>query len=104
MRIFFINNILTQSITLLPVSSNEYVLRKVRNIFPIQKEQALIRIFALTFDYGNIFSKSTANMDKNKKEIFRMDIVKKGLVFAVIQYAVLKFTYHRCFAHAQLKL
>ena len=43
-------------------------------------------------------------MDEDKKGIFRMDIVKKGLGFAVIQYVVLKFTYHRCFAQAQLKL
>ena len=43
-------------------------------------------------------------MDEDKKENFRMKIVKKGLVFAAIQYAVLKYTYHRCFAHAQLKL
>ena len=31
-------------------------------------------------------------MDEDKKDIFRMEIVKKGLVFSVIQYAVLKFT------------
>ena len=64
----------------------------------------MIRIFAKAFDYGNIFSKSKANMDEDKKEIFGMEIVKKGLVFSAIQYTVLKFTYHRCFAHAQLKL
>ena len=33
-----------------------------------------------------------------------MEVVKKGLVFAAIRYAVLKFTYHWCFVHAQLKL
>ena len=33
-------------------------------------------------------------MDKDKKENFRMEIVKKGLVFAAIQYAMLKITYH----------
>ena len=43
-------------------------------------------------------------MDEDKKEIFRLEIVQKGLVFAAIQYVVLKFTYQRCFAHAQLKL
>ena len=43
-------------------------------------------------------------MDEDKKEIFRMEIVQKDLVFSAIQYAVLKFTYHGCFAHAQLKL
>ena len=30
-------------------------------------------------------------MDEDKKEVFRMEIVKKGLVFSTIQYAVLKF-------------
>ena len=40
------------------------------------------------------FRKSKTNMDEDKKENFRMGIVKKGLVFAVIQYAVLKLTYH----------
>ena len=43
-------------------------------------------------------------MDEDKKENFRMEIAKKGLVFAVSQYAVLKFTYHRYFAYQQLKL
>ena len=34
-------------------------------------------------------------MDEDKKEEnFRMEIVKKSLVFAAIQYTVLKFTYH----------
>ena len=40
----------------------------------------------------------------DKKEDFIKEIVKTGLAFAAIQYAVLKFTYHRYFAHAQLKL
>ena len=43
-------------------------------------------------------------MDEDKKKNFRMKIVKKGLVFAAIHYVVLKYTYHRCFAHAELKL
>ena len=76
----------------------------MRNIFPTQKNQAMIRILAWAFDYGNIFSKPKTNMDKDKKEIFRMEIVKKGFIFSAIQYAMLKFTYHWCFAHAQLKL
>ena len=33
-------------------------------------------------------------MDEDKKENFRMEIVKNGLVFAAIRYAVLKFPYH----------
>ena len=33
-------------------------------------------------------------MDEDKKENFRMEIVKRGFAFAVIQYAVLKFTYY----------
>ena len=41
---------------------------------------------------------------EDKKENINMKIVKKGLVLAGIQYAVLKFTNHQCFAHAQLKL
>ena len=40
-------------------------------------------------------------MDEGKKENFRMEIVQKGLVFAAIQFPVLMFTYHWCFAHAQ---
>ena len=56
------------------------------------------------FDYGNIFLKSKTNVDEDKKENFRMKTVKKGLVFAMIQYAMLKFTYHQCFARVQLKL
>ena len=35
-------------------------------------------------------------MDEDKREKFRMEIVKKGLVFAAIQYDVLKFTWYRC--------
>ena len=54
----------------------------------------MVRIFALAFNFGNKFSKSKTNMDEDKKEKFRMEIVKKDLVFAAIQYAVLKFTYH----------
>ena len=54
----------------------------------------MIRMFALAFNFGNIFSKSKTNMDEDKKERFRIEIVKKGLVLAAIQYAVLKFTYH----------
>ena len=42
-------------------------------------------------------------MDEDKKENFRMEIVKKELVFAAIQQVALKFSYH-CFAHAHLKL
>ena len=35
-------------------------------------------------------------MDEDKREKFRMEIVKEGLVFAAIQYDVLKFTWYRC--------
>ena len=38
----------------------------------------MIWIFAWAFDYGNIFSKSKTNMDEDKKENFRMEIVKKA--------------------------
>ena len=38
-------------------------------------------------------------MAGDKKENFRMNIV---LVFAAIQYAVLKFTCHQCFTNAEL--
>ena len=48
--------------------------------------------------------KAKTNMDEDKTEIFRMEMVKKDLVSSAIQYALLKFTYRRCFAHAQLKL
>ena len=34
---FFNNNILTQSITFLPVFSSKYVLSRIKNIFPIQE-------------------------------------------------------------------
>ena len=51
------NNILTQSIKFLAVFS-KYVLSRKRNIFPIQKIKAMIRIFALAFNFGNIVSKS----------------------------------------------
>ena len=43
-------------------------------------------------------------MDEDKKENFKTEIVKRGLAFTAIQYAVLKFTYHRFFANVQLKL
>ena len=33
------------------------------------------------YDYGNIFSKSTTNMDENKKKNFRMEIDKKRFDF-----------------------
>ena len=75
---FFNNNILTQSITFLSVFSSKYVLNRIRNIFPIQKYHTIIRIFIQAFDYGNIFSKSKTNMDEDKKEFFRMKIVKKS--------------------------
>ena len=39
------------------------------------------------------------NMDKDKKENFKMEIAKKVLVFAAIQYA-----YHWYLAHQQLTL
>ena len=54
----------------------------------------MIRIFAKAFDFGNIFSESKTDIDEDKKEHFRMEVVKKGLVFAAIRYGVLKFTYH----------
>ena len=38
----------------------------------------MVRIFAKTFDYGNIFSKSKTNMDEEKKGNFRTEIVKKA--------------------------
>ena len=48
----------------------------------------MIRIF------GNNFSKRKTKIDEDKKENFRMEVVKKDLVFTAIRYAVLKFTYH----------
>ena len=51
----------------------------------------MIRIFDQAFDYGDIFSKSQINMGEDKNENYRMEIVKKDLVFAPIQYAALKF-------------
>ena len=39
-------------------------------------------------------------MNEDKIEDFTMEIVKKGLVFAAIRYAVLTFTCLRCLAHA----
>ena len=41
-------------------------------------------MFPKTFDFGNIFSKSKTNMDKDKKKNFWMEMVKKGLIFAAI--------------------
>ena len=41
----------------------------------------MIRIFAQAFVYGNIFSKSKTNMDDDKNENFRIEIVKKRLDF-----------------------
>ena len=35
----------------------------------------MTRIFPEAFDCGNIFSKSETNMDEDKKEIFRMEVV-----------------------------
>ena len=66
----------------------------MKNICPIEKNEAMVRIFAQAFDFGNIFSKSKTNVDEDKKENFRIEVVKQGLVFAAIRYAVLKFTYH----------
>ena len=63
----------------------------MKNIFFIQLFK-MIRIFAYAFDFGNIFLKSKTNIDEDKKENFRMEVVKKGLVFSAIRYAVLKFT------------
>ena len=39
----------------------------------------MISIFARAFDLGNIFLKSKTKMDEDKKENFRMEIVKKAL-------------------------
>ena len=44
----------------------------------------MIRIFSQAFDFGNIFSKSKTDMDEDKKQKFRMEVVKKVLVFAAI--------------------
>ena len=54
----------------------------------------MIGKFAQALDCGNIFPKSKTNMDEDKKENFTIEIIKKGLVFAAVQCAVLKFTYH----------
>ena len=96
---FLNNNILIQSMIFLPVLS-KYVQTRIRNIFPIQKKDAMI--WSIRFE--QIFSKSKTNMDEDKKKNFRMELVKKGLIFAATQYAVLKFTHHWCFVHVQLKL
>ena len=47
-----------------------------------------------------MFSKSKTNIDEDKQENFRLEVVRKGLVFAAIRYAVLKFTYHLCLSCA----
>ena len=82
MRFILNNNVLTQSIIFLPVIS-KYVLSRIKNIFPIRKNKAMIRIFAEAFDFGNIFSKSKINID--------VEVVKKGLLFAAIRYVGLTF-------------
>ena len=41
----------------------------------------MFRIFSWAFDYGNIFLKSKTNMDKDKKENFGTEKVKKSLDF-----------------------
>ena len=82
MRLFFNNNILTQSIICLPVFS-KYALNRERNIFLVKKKQAMIPIFAYVFDCRDIFSKITSksntNVDKDKKQNFGMELVKKRL-------------------------
>ena len=70
MLLFFNNNILTQSIIFLPVFSSKYVRSRIRNIFPIQKKQPMIRILAQAFNYENIFSKSKINMNEDKKKLW----------------------------------
>ena len=47
-----------------PVFS-KYVPTRIRNMSPIRKKQEMIRIFAGAFDYGNVFSKSKTNIDKD---------------------------------------
>ena len=61
---------------------------------PYSEKQINSSNICLSFGLGNIFSRGKTNMDEDKKENFRTEIVKKGLVFATIQYAVLKFTYN----------
>ena len=41
----------------------------------------MIQIFTGRFDYGNKFLKSKTNMDDDKNENFRIEIVKKRLDF-----------------------
>ena len=79
MRLFFGNNILTQNITLLPEVSSKCT-EQNKKYTPLSKEASndMIRIFAQIFDYVNIFLKSKTNMDEDKKEIFRIEIIKKG--------------------------
>ena len=38
----------------------------------------MIRIFAQAFDFGNIFSESKTNIDEDKKQNLRMEVVKKA--------------------------
>ena len=80
----------------MPIFAKYTCTEQNKKYIPYSKKQAVIRVFAKAFDYGDIFLKSKARMDDDNKE---MVIVKKGLVFARIQYeyAVLKFTYHQCF-------
>ena len=97
--LFLNNNILTQSIILLPIFS-EHVLSRIKIYSQFRKtkqhfESLHKRLVLVTY---------FRNIDEDRKENFRMEVVKKGLVFAAIRYAILKFTYHWCFAHAQLKL
>ena len=53
-----------QSMVFSPVFS-KYVPTRIRNMSPIRKKQEMIRIFAEAFDYGNVFSKSKTNIDKD---------------------------------------
>ena len=48
------------------------------NIFPIQKNEGVIRTIALAFDFDNIFLENKTNIDEDKKENFRMEVVKKA--------------------------
>ena len=53
-----------------------------KNYIPYSKtNQAMIRIYAKELNFGNIFSKSKTNMNEDKEENFRMEIVKKRLGF-----------------------
>ena len=83
----------------MPIFAKYACTEQNKKYIPYSKKQPVIRVFAKAFDYGDIFLESKASMDDVNKENFKMVIVKKGLVFARIQYeyAVLKFTYHQCF-------